>query len=146
MYYSKKSTCRDMLTQSIHNIQITCPCTKSMKIQTRHKPPSSPYLSPLWQQSTKKEGDLVLSWRRRGLQAGSSGELSGRVIGVVIRPVVVDRRGLLLDRSRRNSRSSWCSGRSWLGDNRGVRRRSRRDGSQVWLSGAHNGRTEHLRL
>src|SRR6185503_17081607 len=44
MHYLKKSTCRDMLTQSIHNIQITCPYTKSMKIQSRHKPPSSPYL------------------------------------------------------------------------------------------------------
>ena len=33
-----------MSTQSIHNIQITCPYTKSMKIQSRHKPPSSPYL------------------------------------------------------------------------------------------------------
>ena len=55
-----------MLTQSIHNIQITCPYTKSMKIQTRHKPPSSPISTPpiylpLWQQSTKKKGDLILS-------------------------------------------------------------------------------------
>src|SRR6185312_9380289 len=122
-----------------------------MKIQSRHNhqaPPIStpPIYLPLWQQSTKKEGDLILSWRRRGLLAGSGGELSGGVVGVVIRPVVVDRRGLLLDRSRRSSRSSWCSGRSWRGDDRGVRRRSRRDGSQVWLSGAHDGRTEHLRL
>ena len=88
-----------MSTQRKHNIQITCSYTKSMKIQTKHKPPSSPYLYspnylPLWQQSTKKEGDLVLSWRRRGLQAGSGGKLSGGVIGVVVRPVVVDRRGL----------------------------------------------------
>src|SRR6185436_5022224 len=33
-----------MLTQRIHNIQNTCPYTKSMKIQSRHKQPSSPYL------------------------------------------------------------------------------------------------------
>src|SRR6185436_20689688 len=33
-----------MSTQSKHNIQITCPYTKSMKIQSHHKPPSSPYL------------------------------------------------------------------------------------------------------
>ena len=33
-----------MSTQSKHNIQKACPYTKSMKIQTRHKPPSSPYL------------------------------------------------------------------------------------------------------
>src|SRR6185312_10098923 len=108
-----------------------------------------PIYLPLWQQSTKKEGKLILSWRRRGVQAGSGGKLSGGVVGVVgvvIRPVVVDRRGLLLNQSRRNSRSSWCSGKSWLGDDRGVHRRSRRDGSQVWLSGAHDGRTEYLRL
>ena len=112
------------------------------------EPPIStpPIYLPLWQQSTKKEGKLILSWGRRGLQTGSGGKLSGGVVGVVVRPVVVDRRGLLLDRSRRSSRSSWSSGRSWSGDDRGVRRRSRRDGSQVWLSGAHDGRTEHLRL
>ena len=140
-----------MSTQSIHKIQITCPYTKSMKIQSRHKPPSSPISTPpiylpLWQQSTKKEGKLILSWRRRGLPAGSGGELSGGVVGVVVRPVVVDRRRLLLDRSRRSSRSSWSSGRSWRGDDRGVRRRNRRDGSQVWMSEAHDGWTEHLRL
>ena len=140
-----------MLTQSIHNIQITCPYTKFMKIQTCHKPPSSPYLyspylSPPMATKHQKKGDLVLSWRRRGLQAGFGGELSGGVVGVVVRPVVVDRRGLLLDRSRRSSRSSWSSGSNWLGDDRGVRRRSRCDGSQVWLSGVHNGRMEHLRL
>ena len=33
-----------MSTQSKHNIQKACPYTKSMKIQSRHKPPSSPYL------------------------------------------------------------------------------------------------------
>ena len=33
-----------MSTQSIYNIQKACPYTKSMKIQSRHKPPSSPYL------------------------------------------------------------------------------------------------------
>ena len=144
-----------MSTQSIHNIQITCPYTKSMKIQSRHKPPSSPYLYspstppiylPFWQQSTKKESDLILSWRRRGLPAGSGGELSGGVVGVIVRPVVVDRRGLLLDRSHRSSKSSWSRGSNWLGDDRGVRRRSRRDGSHVWLSRANSGRTEHLRL
>src|SRR6185437_3347676 len=111
---------------------------------TNHQvPPIStpPIYLPLWQQSTKKKGDLILSWRRRGLPAGSGGKLSGGVVGVVVRPVVVDRRRLLLDRSRRSSRSSWSSGRSWRGDDRGVRRRSRRDGS-----GAHDGRTEHLRL
>ena len=140
-----------MSTQSIHNIQITCPYTKSMKIQSRHKTPSSlylysPYLSPPMATKHQKKGDLVLSWRRWGLQAGSGGELSGRVIGVVVRPVVVDRRGLLLDRGRRNNISRWCSGRSWLGDDRGIRQRSRCDGRQVWLSGAHDGRTEHLRL
>ena len=140
-----------MLTQSIHNIQITCPYTKSMKIQSRHKPPSSPYLYspiylPLWQQSTKKKGDLVLSWRRRGFYARCGGELSGGVVGVVGRPVFVDRSGFLLDRSRRSSRSSWSRGSSWRGDDRGVRRRSRRDGSRVWLSGANSRRTEHLRL
>ena len=140
-----------MSTQSIHNIQITCPYTKSMKFQIRHKPPSSlylysPYLSPPLAKSTKKKGDLVMSWRRRGLQARSGGKLSGGVVGVVVRPVVVDRRGLLLDRSRRSNRSSWSSGSNWLGDDRGVRRRSKRDGSQVWLSRAHSGRTQHLRL
>ena len=141
-----------MSTQSIHNIQIICPYIKSMKIQNTPQPTKAPPISTppiyllLWQQSTKKEGDLVLSWRRRGLHARSGGELSGGVIGVVVRPVVVDRRGLLLDRSRRSSRSSWCSGSSWRGDDRGVRRRSRRDGSQVWLCRAHDGRTEHLRL
>ena len=138
-----------MSTQSIHNIQITCPYTKTRKIQSRHQAPpiSTPLIYlPLWQQSTKKEGDLILSWRRRGLQTWSGGKLSGGVVGVVVRPVVVDRRRLLLDRSHRSSRSSWSSGRSWHGDDRGVRRRSRRDGSQVWLSGAHDRRTEHLRL
>jgi hypothetical protein len=30
--------------KSIHNIQMTCPYTKSMKVQSRHKPPCSPYL------------------------------------------------------------------------------------------------------
>ena len=40
-----------MSTQSKHNIQKACPYTKSMKIQSRHKPLSSPclyspYLSP----------------------------------------------------------------------------------------------------
>ena len=140
-----------MSTQSIHNIQITCPYTKSMKSKhaTNHlAPPIStpPIYLPLWQQSTKKKGDLILSWRRRRPQAGSGGELRGGVVDVAVCPVLVNRRGLLLDRSRRSSRSSWSSGRSWRGDDRGVRRRSRRDGSQVWLSGAHDGRTEHLRL
>ena len=140
-----------MSTQSIHKNQITCPYTKSMKIQSRHKPPSSPYLyspylSPPWQQSTKNEGDLVLSWRRRGLHARSGGEQSGGVVGVVVRPVFVGRRGLLLDRSHQSSRSSWSRGSSWRGDDRGVRRRSRCDGSRVWLSRAISGRTEHLRL
>ena len=67
------------------------------------KPPYlySPIYLPLWQQSTKKEGKLILSWRRRGLPAGSGGELSGGVVDVVVRPVIVDRRGLLLDRSCR---------------------------------------------
>ena len=141
-----------MSTQSKRNIQITCPYTKSSRRSnhaTNHQAPpisTPPIYLPLWQQSTKKKGDLILSWRRRSLPVGSGGELSGVVVGVVVCPVVVDRRGLLLDRSRRNSRSSWCSGRSWRGDDRGVCRRSRRDGSQVWLSGAHDGRTEHLRL
>src|SRR6185436_6852514 len=120
----------------------------NMSIHKIHEDPITPQTIklPLWQQSTKKEGNLILSWRRRGLPAGSGGELSGGVVGVVVRPVVVDRRRLLLDRSRRSSRSSWSSGRSWRGDDRGVRRRSRRDGSQVWLSGAHDGRTEDLGL
>ena len=82
-----------MSTHSKHNIQKACSYTKSMKIQTRHKPPSSPYLYspylPLWQQGTKKEGDLVLSWRRWGLHARSGGELSGGVISVIVRPVFV---------------------------------------------------------
>jgi len=138
-----------MSTQSKHNIQITCPYKKSMKSKhaTNHQAPpisTPPIYLPLWQQSTKKKGDLILSWRRRGLQAGSGGKLSGGVVGV--RPVVVDRRGLLLDRSRRSSRSSWSSGSNWLGDDRGIHRRGRRDGSQVWLCRAHDGRTEHLRL
>ena len=140
-----------MSTQSIHNIQITCSSTKPIKIQSRHKPPSSPYLyspylSPPWQQSTKKEGDLVLSWRRRSPQAGSGGEPRGGVVDVVVCPVLVNRRRLLLNRSRRSGRSSWSGGNSWLSDDRGVRRRSRRDRSRVCLSGANNGRTEHLRL
>ena len=86
--------------------------------QTTKAPPIStpPIYLPLWQQSTKKEGNLVLSWRRRGLQAGSGGKLSGGVIGVGVRPVVVDRRGLLLDRSHRSSRISWSSGSNWLGE------------------------------
>src|SRR6185437_15452147 len=116
---------------------------------TNHQvPPIStpPIYLPFWQQSTKKKGDLILSWRRRGLPAGSGGKLSGGVVGVVVRLVVIDRRGLLLDRSRRSSRSSWSSGSNWLGDDRGVCRRGRRDGSQVWLCRAHDGRTEHLRL
>ena len=55
-----------MSTQSKHNIQKACPYTKSMKIQSCQKPPRPPISTPpiylpLWQQSTKKEGDLVLS-------------------------------------------------------------------------------------
>ena len=140
-----------MSTQSIHNIQITCPYTKSMKIQSHHKPPSSPYLyspylSPPLATKHQKKGDLILSWRRRGLPAGSGGKLSGGVVGVVVRPVVVDRSGHLLDRSHRSSRSSWSSGSNRLGNDRGVRRRGRRDGSRVWLSGANSRWTEHLGL
>ena len=138
-----------MSTHSIHNIQITCPYTKSMKIQSRHKPPSSPYLySPYLSPplATKHQKGRRSNPELEKAGFGSGGEQSGGVVGVIVRPVVVDRRGLLLDRSHRSSRSSWSSGRSWRGDDRGVRRRSRGDGSQVWLSGAHDGRTEHLRL
>ena len=79
-----------MSTQSIHNIQITCPYIKSMKIQnTPQTTKAPPIYLPLWQQSTKKEDDLVLSWRRRSLHAGSSGELSGGVVCVVVHPVFV---------------------------------------------------------
>ena len=51
------------------NPKKTCLYTKSMKIQSRHKPPSSPYLYspiylPLWQQGTKKSG-----CKRAGLQS-----------------------------------------------------------------------------
>ena len=131
---------------------------KNMSIHKNHEDPNTPQttklplsllplsISPFGNKAPKRKGDLVLSWRRRGLQAGSSGKLSGGVVGVVVRPVVVDRRGLLLNRSRRSSRSSWSSGSNRLGDDCGVRRRGRRDGSRVWLSGASSGRTKHLRL
>src|SRR6185437_8856135 len=136
-----------MSTQSIHNIQITCPYTKSMKIQSRHKPPSSPYLySPYLSPPLATKHQKGRRSNSEPEKAGSSGWVRWKTesggVGVVVCPVVVDRRGLLLDRSRRSSRSSWSSGSNWLGDARGVRRRSRRDGSLVWLSGAHNGRSE----
>src|SRR6185503_15058039 len=105
-----------------------------MSIHKIHEDPNTPQttklplsllplsISPFGNKAPKRKAILILSWRRRGLPAGSGGELSGGVVDVVVRPVVVGRRGLLLDRSRRSSRSSWCSGRSGHGDDRGVRR------------------------
>ena len=66
-----------MSLHKIHEDPIT-PQTTKLKLPPISTPPI--YL-PHWQQSTKKEGDLVLSWRRRGLHARSGGELSGGVVG-----------------------------------------------------------------
>jgi hypothetical protein len=68
----KKNTCRDMSTQSIHNIQITCPYTKSMKIQ--NTPQTTKLLlsiSPFGNKAPKRKEKLVLGWRRRGPRARS---------------------------------------------------------------------------
>ena len=94
-----------MSTQSIHNIQITCPYIKSMKIQntpqaTKAPPISTPpiYL-PLWQQSTKKEGEATPGVEKRSRLAGCGDE----AVGVVVK--VVGGGGRHDGRSRRSSRS-----------------------------------------
>ena len=84
-----------MSTQSIHNIQIICPYTKSMRIQSRHKPPSSPYLyspylsPPLATKHQKGRrsyswgGEDGVGWLGAAMKrSGSSSESSEETVGV----------------------------------------------------------------